>query len=411
MKDKKFNIAMLSVHSCPLGQLGGRDTGGMNVYIRELARAMGKQGHCVDVYTRAHDPRDAQVEGLGPKVRLIHIRAGGVRDMGKLVQHGHLADFRANLEDFRRGHGLNYDLIYSHYWLSGEVGAWLSESWRVPNIMMFHTVGAAKNSLSVGRKETALRLDTEKKLVAGVQRIIAATETEKRDLVAHYQAVPQKIGVVPCGVNLELFQKVDRRGARDEIGLNGQKVALFVGRIDSLKGIDKLMMAMAIIKRWQPRLLVIGGDEHSRCEVARLETLGRELGISETVSFLGTVPQERLPLYYSAADVCVVPSYYETFGLVTLESLACGTPVVATDVGAASSIIRDGETGYLVADNGPGKLAERIGRLLWPAAGAGHDNGSIRDSVMAYGWPGIARRISRQFGIAVDEYKREKPRG
>jgi D-inositol-3-phosphate glycosyltransferase len=383
----------------------------MNVYIRELARALGKQGHRVDVYTRAHDPRDAQVEGLGPNVRLIHIRAGGVRDMGKLVQHGHLADFRANLEDFRRGHGLNYDLIYSHYWLSGEVGAWLSESWRVPNILMFHTVGAAKNSLGVGRKETVLRLDTEKKLVAGVQRIIAATETEKRDLVAHYQAVPQKIGVVPCGVNLELFQKVDRRGARDEIGLNGQKVALFVGRIDSLKGIDKLMMAMAIIKRWQPRLLVIGGDEHSRCEVARLETLGRELGISETVSFLGTVPQERLPLYYSAADVCVVPSYYETFGLVTLESLACGTPVVATDVGAASSIIRDGETGYLVADNGPGKLADRIGRLLWPVAGAGHDSGSIRDSVMAYGWPGIARRISRQFATAVDEYKREKPHG
>ena len=204
---------------------------------------------------------------------------------------------------------------------------------------------------------------------------------------------------------------MDRRGARDEIGLNGQKMALFVGRIDLLKGIDKLMMAMAILRRRQPRLLVIGGDEHSRREVARLDALGHKLGIGETVSFLGAVPQEKLPLYYSAADVCVVPSYYETFGLVTLESLACGTPVVATDVGAASSVIRDGETGYLVADNGPGKLADRIGRLLWPDEGAGHDSGSIRDSVMAYGWPGIARRISRQFATTVTEYKRQRPNG
>jgi D-inositol-3-phosphate glycosyltransferase len=407
MKGKKLNIAMLSVHSCPLGQLGGRDTGGMNVYIRELARALGEQGHRVDVYTRAHDPRDAQVEGLEPNVRLIHIRAGGVRDMGKLVQYGRLADFHTNLEDFRRDHGLSYDLIYSHYWLSGQVGAWLAESWQVPNVIMFHTLGAVKNSLSVGYKETALRLDTEKKLVAGAQRIITATEAEKRDLVLHYGAVPQKIGVVPCGVNLELFNKVDRRGARDELGLNGQKMALFVGRIDSLKGIDRLMMAMAILKRRQPRLLVIGGDEHSRREVARLDTLGRELGIGEAVSFLGTVFQERLPLYYSAADACVVPSYYETFGLVALESLACGTPVVATDVGAASSIIRDGETGYLVADNEPGKLADKIGRLLWPDENGGYDSGSIRDSVMAYGWPGIARRISRQFTTAVAEFKRQ----
>jgi D-inositol-3-phosphate glycosyltransferase len=379
----------------------------MNVYIRELARALGEQGHRVDVYTRAHDPRDAQVEGLGPNVRLIHIRAGGVRDMGKLVQYGHLTDFRNNLEDFKRGHGLSYDLIYSHYWLSGQVGAWLAESWQVPNVIMFHTLGVIKNSLNVGHKETTLRLDTEKKLVAGAQRIITATATEKRDLVSYYQAATQKIGVVPCGVNLELFNKVDRMGARDKLGLNGQKVALFVGRIDSLKGIDKLMMAMAILKRRQPRLLVIGGDEHSRCEMARLDTLGRELGIGTTVSFLGAVPQERLPLYYNAADVCVVPSYYETFGLVALESLACGTPVVASDVGATSSIIRNGETGYLVADNEPGKLADKISRLLWPNDESGYDKGSIRESVMTYGWPGIARRISRQFAAAVAEFKRQ----
>lgn len=163
MNNKKLKIAMLSVHSCPLGQLGGRDTGGMNVYIKELSRALGDMGHYIDIYTRAHDPRDPQMEVLAPNVRLIHIKAGLVEDMAKMAQYSHLDDFTKNLEVFKRENRLEYDLIHSHYWLSGQVGQWLGQRWGIPNIVMFHTLGAVKNNLGIGESESPLRLRKEKK--------------------------------------------------------------------------------------------------------------------------------------------------------------------------------------------------------------------------------------------------------
>ena len=174
---------MLSVHSCPMGQLGGRDTGGMNVYIRELSLALGHMGHCVDIYTRAHDPRDDQMETLAPNVRLIHIKAGRVEDMAKMAQYSHLDDFLENIEDYRNENRLEYDLIHSHYWLSGQVGKCLGQRWNIPNIVMFHTLGAVKNNLAIGESEPPLRLIKEKEIAAGSQQIIVATEREKKDLI------------------------------------------------------------------------------------------------------------------------------------------------------------------------------------------------------------------------------------
>ena len=405
MSHPRLRIAMLSVHSCPLGQLGGRDSGGMNVYIRELARALGERGHSVDVYTRAHNPRDGQIYQLGPNARLIHIKAGRVEDMGKLVQYRHLADFAGNLEDFRRSHQLQYDLIHSHYWLSGQVGRWLGELWQVPDIAMFHTLGAVKNRLGLGLDETETRLKTERQLARDCHRIIAATEGEKQDLIYYYRAPAETISVIPCGVNLGLFGNINKQGAREELGLDGDRVVLFVGRIEPLKGIDRLLKAMAILGR-RPglKLLVIGGDEHSRGELKKLRLLARELAIEDSVSFLGSVPQPRLPLFYSAADVCVVPSYYETFGLVALESLACGTPVVATRVGAAGDIIRQGETGYLVADNTPHKLAQMIDRLLGRRVPGTMSARAIRDSVRRFDWTSIAKAIIKEYRAVVGDH-------
>ncbi len=386
---------MLSVHSCPLGQLGGRDTGGMNVYVRELARALGEQGHRVDIYTRAHDVRDKQVYFPGRNVRLIHIRAGGLEDMGKTAQYRHLPEFTSGLEGFRTRQGLEYDLVHSHYWLSGQVGQWLSGMWRVPNIVMFHTLGVVKTRLGIGHNETELRLETERGLVRDCHRIITATEREKGDLVSHYQASPQKIRIIPCGVNLELFKPIDRETSRQTLGLNGDNLILFVGRIEPLKGIDRLLRAVGYLKG-QPglRLIVIGGDDFSQSEVARLEALSRDLGIEGSVSFPGSVPQERLSLFYSAADVLVVPSYYETFSLVVLESLACGTPVVATDVGIAAGVIRPGKTGYLVADNSPPKLARAIERSL-SLDRNGAD--SARETILDFDWSNIARALTEEY--------------
>ena len=396
---------MLSVHSCPLGQLGGKDTGGMNVYVRELAQALGQQGHWVDIYTRAHDVRDEQIYYPSQNVRLIHIKAGGVKDMGKLVQYSHLPDFASNLEDFRASHKLEYDLVHSHYWLSGQVGQWLADLWHVPNIIMFHTLGLVKNRLAVGENETELRLETERELVRNCRRIIAATEKEKGNLITYYQASPETISVIPCGVNLELFKPSAKDGARQRLGLNGSKVILFVGRVEPLKGIDRLLEAISHLKK-QPglKLVIIGGDDSSQFELAKLRALSRDLGIKNSVSFLGSVPQKRLPLFYSAADICVVPSYYETFCLVILESLACGTPVVATNVGAAASLIQQGETGYLVADNTPYNLAQGIERLLSVKKNGAVYASSIRKSVLGFDWSNIARALIEEYTLVLTSH-------
>jgi len=387
---------MLSAHSCPVGRLGAEDTGGMSVYIREIARELGRRGHLVDVYTRAHDSEHEVVMGLGENARLIHLRAGEDEKIHKLAVYLHLPDFACRLEGFRKDNHLRYDLVFSHYWLSAWVGKFLQGWWDVPHMAMFHTLGALKNAVGIGEDEPELRVETERYLIGNCRRIIAATDKEKADIVRYYGATPEAVSVIPCGVNLELFQPVAREVAREQLGFKNGRTILYVGRIEPLKGVDRLVKAMAYLNNGHgPRLVVIGGEGSSRYERA-VQQLPQELHIKDSVSFMGLVTQEALPRFYSAADVCVVPSYYESFGLVALESLACGTPVVTTRTGGAESFIKDGETGYIVADNSPRQLARRIGRLL---SKTGHNGGSaaaIRASVSRFSWPNIADLIIQE---------------
>jgi len=402
MPASRLRIAMISAHSCPIGTLGAKDTGGMSVYIRELACALGKQGHLVDVYTRVHDPGDSQTYELGQNARLIHLRAGENKEIHKLAVYSHLPDFACNLEHFRKHNGLQYDLVFSHYWLSGWVGEFLQRWWNVPHVTMFHTLGAVKNAIGIEEEEPELRIETEKDLAKSCHRIIAATEKEKENLILHYSASPEKIGVVPCGVNLELFQPVDKRTAKQQLGFDNNKIILFVGRIDPLKGIDRLIKAMPYLRDIQRlRLVIIGGDENSQHEIEKLQELSRNLHIQGSVTFPGLVKHGQLPYFYSAADACVVPSYYESFGLVALESLACGTPVVATDVGDLKSIIRQGETGYVITDNTPHHLAEKIALLLSRPSTDTESVLSIRASVCRFSWPNIAEEFIRECSLVL----------
>ncbi len=398
----KLKIAMLSVHSCPVGKLGSRDTGGMSVYIRELARELGRRGHAVDIYTRAHDPAEAQIVQLGDNARVIHLQAGEVEPIDKLAVYSHLEDFACALENFRVSKGLQYDLIHSHYWLSGWVGRRIQRWWDVPHIIMFHTLGALKNAIGVGQSEPALRIMAEKELVRDCHRIIAATDKGKRELVSYYGASPETICVIPCGVNLELFRHIDKEVARRNLGLNGDSIILFVGRIDPLKGIDKLLMALPGLDiRNNLKLLVIGGGEDSKSEMERLQRLSQSLCIQDSVTFAGIVEQKELPLYYSAADVCVIPSYYESFGLVALESLACGTPIVATKVGCIESVVRQGQNGYMLKDNVPVRLADRIAALL---SDSNRSADSIRASVDRFAWSHIAEAMIPEYNAVLKEY-------
>ena len=404
MSDRQLKIAMLSAHSCPVGTLGAKDTGGMSVYIVELARQLGKQGHLVDAYTRVHDPDDSLIIDLGENARLIHLRAGEDADIHKLAVYPHLPDFACNLEDFRKENSLQYDLVFSHYWLSAWVGQYLEGWWGVPHIAMFHTLGAVKNAVDVGEDEPELRIETEGELARNCH-IIAPTEKEKENLIQHYGSRPERISVVPCGVNLELFRPVDREAARQRLGLVDEKIILFVGRIEPLKGVGQLLKAIPYLQNsQQTRLVIVGGDESSQHEVEKLQELSHDLDIQDQVIFAGMKKQEEMPYFYSAADVCVVPSYYESFGLVALESLACGTPVVATDVGDLKNIIRQGETGFVITDNEPGNLAQKIALILSRPNMDTESILAIRASVSRYGWSNIAEAIVRECRLVLDGY-------
>ena len=398
-----MNIAMLSVHSCPLGRVGEENTGGMSVYIREVACELGKLGHRVDVYTRSHKSIHDQVVEIGQNARLIHLKAGE-EALGKLEIYDHVDDFAHNIEDFRKQNGLRYDLIHSHYWLSGLAGKRLHEWTGLPHVVGFHTLGAVKNAIGIGELEPELRVRAEKELVRDCHRIIASTCKGKEDLIRYYGALPAKVSIVPCGVNVGLFKPIMRVIARRYTGLNGDRIILFVGRIVPEKGVDKLVQAVSYLQGKQRiKLVVIGGGDRSIAEIQRLKNLARSLKIGDSVSFLGLIAHDELPFFYSAADVSVVPSYHESFGLVMLESLACGTPVVATKVGGAETVIRHGETGYIVKNNDPYCLAESISQLMLKLNDHQELTSLIRSSVTKYGWPNITDALIAEYRTVLGD--------
>jgi D-inositol-3-phosphate glycosyltransferase len=382
----------------------------MSVYIRELARHLGVFGHRVDIYTRLNGSKHNQIIDLYDNVRLIHLSAGGNGYVHKLALYYYLSDFLRALEGFKNKEGLDYDLIHSHYWLSGRLGSWVQDRWNIPHIVMFHTLGSVKNSAGLAEREPDLRIATEKKLARTCQRILAPTDREKENLLKQCHTSAQKIGVVPCGVNLDLFRPMDKAAARQRLGFDeDESIVLYVGRFDPIKGIDRLLEAMAYLKHLKRmRLAIIGGDGPGTPEYQNLRQLSAQFGIHKSVHFVGRVEQSQLPPYYSAADALVVPSYYESFGLVGLESLACGTPVVATRVGAMQDIIEDGKTGHVVADLTPRGLADSIEKIISNSAVSLLPAHAIRASVLKYGWSNVAAAVFNEYE-AVFRNSRSEP--
>jgi D-inositol-3-phosphate glycosyltransferase len=406
LEGRPLTIAVLSIHSSPVGKLGTKDTGGMSVYIRELARVLGRRGHRVDIFTRLQDPgADGKIQ-LYDNVRLIHLRAGTEGPMPTSGIYPYLGDFFREVERFRTSEEAHYDLIHSHYWLSGRVGECLEQHWKSPHLVMFHTLGALKNISAHDEQESELRIATEENLVRHCQRILTATAREKKHLVRHYGARPEKISVVPCGVNLDLFRPMDKATARRQLGIaDAEAMVLFVGRLSPIKGIDRLLQATTHLKLDKSlRLVIIGGDDHDTPESRSLERLSRELGIQDAVDFLGRVEQEKLSPYYSAADVVVLPSHYETFGLVALEALACGTPVVATRVGAMEALLKEGETGHIVANGAPQLLAAGIEQFTANSAAAKLPADAIRRSVLKFGWDRVATAVMDEYATLLRQY-------
>ena len=400
MKPDHLQLAMFSIHSSPIGELGSKNTGGMSVYIRELARELGSRGHKVDIYTRLNGTGHNHIIDLYENVRLIHLSAGNNGYVRKLALYYYLADFFRALEKFKNQQNLRYDLIHSHYWLSGRLGSWVQERWNIPHIVMFHTLGVVKNIVGLAEQEPDLRLATERKLAQTCQRILAPTAMEKQNLIKFYNAADEKIGVVPCGVNLDLFYPQNKKAARQLLGFDeNTSIALYVGRFDPIKGIDRLLKAVARLRRHQRmQLVVIGGDGPETNEFQNLQRLAHEVGVQDAVTFLGRIEQKKLPPYYSAADVLVIPSHYESFGLVGLESLACGTPVVSTRVGAMSAILQNGRAGLLVDNAESVSLANSIAAIFTRQRAGEFSAARVRPVVCQFGWENVASGIIEEYG-------------
>jgi D-inositol-3-phosphate glycosyltransferase len=395
---------MLSIHSDPIGELGTKDTGGMSVYIRELARELGRHGHRIDIYTRLQAGKDPSITHIYENVRLIRLGIANGGSLSKLALYPNLSKFLRALLDFCMAENMDYDLIHSHYWLSGQLGNWVQDLWNRPHVTTFHTLGEVKNRTGAGAPEPGFRIAAEKEIVQACHRIFAPTARERDSLIRLYGAIAEKIGVVPCGVNLELFYPEAKTAARRKLGLDpADTILLYVGRFEAIKGLDALLEAMVYLKH-QPlmRLLVVGGDGDNTPEYESLAQRAVQLEIGDKVIFAGRVDQHRLRPYYGAADALVMPSHYESFGLVGLEALACGRPVITTPVGAVDSLVRKTRAGCIVRDPSPRSIADGIQSILDDHSIPAPD--VIRRSTLEHGWSRVAAAVIAEYESVIRQH-------
>jgi len=400
---------MLSYHTCPLATLGGKDTGGMNVYVRELTRRLGRLGVHVDVFTRSQDEHVPHVlHDLGYGNRVVHVPAGPEVPLPKKELTEYLPQFVQGILEFVKNKDLKYDLIHSHYWMSGIAARDLKAAWGTPVIHMFHTLGLMKQRVARNPDEVEgeYRLQGERDVLRLADRIVAATPAELAQLQWLYEADTHKIVVIPPGVDISRFYPISKDEAKEVIGVPPcEDMLLFVGRIEPLKGLETLIHAIAQMsaRGIYVCLAVIGGDpdispETENAEMARVQALREEAGLSDLITFLGKRSQDTLPYYYSAADAVVVPSYYESFGMVALEAMACGTPVVASQVGGLAFLVQDGVTGFTVPVDEPEALAERLILLVRDVKLRQKLGLQAIAVAQQYSWETIATRILALYG-------------
>lgn len=394
-------VAMFSVHSSPLATLGGQVTGGMNVYVRELSRQLSRHGIAVDMYTRRQDPDLPEIIEFDQQARVIHLNAGPVAPYSKHDVYDHMPEFVGHVQSFVAKEGLQYDCLHSHYWLSGWVALRLRQHLQAPMAHMSHTLGYPKNSAvqQAWEREPPTRLQVEYEVLKHSDHLIAESQASKDHMVQDYGVDPARIEIIPCGVETSIFHPQDRRKARQRLGLPEGPALLFIGRLQPLKGIDTLLRCAHDIRRRRAdvQVLIVGGgvdtdDPHERQERERLHALMRTLDIAEHVQFIDAQPQEKLAHYYAAADVVVMPSHYESFGMVVLEAMACGTPVVASHVGGLASTVLPGQTGFLAPVGDVQAFARSVEQLigdpeLWQSMS---EAAYLRSQ--AYTWPRIMKR-------------------
>ncbi len=416
-------IALLSVHSSPLGVAGGRKVGGMNVMVEALAKTLGRRGIKVDVFTREDTPSHVgKIVSMGKNARLIYLPAGPPEYLESNQIHRYVDQFTTALLDFTIKSKLHYDLIYSHYWISGAVALHLREAWNIPIVQMFHTLGQMKKRIANAGTDippTTLipppadqRVEVENKVIANADRLIAATHAERVQMLMLYRADRRRIEIVPPGVDLDRFQPVSQWMAKKCLNIEPtRKLLVWAGRVEPLKGIDNILYALALIQKATPELAsqtslyIVGGDPFADTpdneEMRRLQSLVRRLEIEHMVCFVGAKPQAELHYYFNAAEAVLVPSDYESFGMVALEAMACGTPVIASEVGGLAFLVKDGETGYHVPTRDPATLAERIYQITSNPEKRAQMGRASQQRAEEYSWERITDRLIEIFNEAL----------
>jgi D-inositol-3-phosphate glycosyltransferase len=409
-------IAILSVHTSPLHQPGTGDSGGMNVYVAETAKRIAARGIEVEIFTRATSLADPESTELAPGVMVRNISAGPFEGLRKEDLPAQLCAVTAGVlrAEAAKNEGF-YDLIHSHYWLSGQVGWIAQERWGVPLVHTMHTMARVKNlTLAQGDSpEPAIREIGEEQVVIAADRLVANTHAEAKELIELYHADPNRVRVVHPGVDLDLFVPGDQQSARSALGIATDAIVmLFVGRIQPLKAPDVLIEAAAEILNRNPELrsrlvvAICGGPSGSGLERPdALITLATDLGVSDVVQFVPPTNRTELVKWYQSATVCVVPSYSESFGLVAIEAQACGTPVVAARVGGLPTAVREGISGVLVDGHNAGDWAKSILQVITDEPLQQRFRAGAIDHASHFGWEDTTDKLITVYQEAIASSK------
>lgn len=404
---QKKRIAMISFHTCPLASEEGKETGGMNVYVLELSKALAKKGYQVDMYTRCQQETNPLIEEITPNLRLIHLPAGPKQTIDKKRLAHYIPEFVDAFISFTKQHNLTYDVLHCHYYLSGLIGLAINKKTGLssPIVMSFHTLALMKNLVARDEleKEEIERINAECTITKEVTRIIAPTDSEKSYLEYLYQADKNKITIIPPGVNTSLFKPLDKELAKTKIGAKKEdKILLFVGRIEPLKGLDMLLYALKVLIMQNPQinicLWIVGGDILQKQELwshqlKMLQQLKELLHLSTRVRFVGQKTQHELAYYYNASEMVIMPSHYESFGMVTLEAMACGVPVITTNVAGVSQLIDKKHSSLITSVNNPLLLASQIKYLLTNNNAREQISRDVRERAQGLSWEILVKKI------------------
>ncbi|OGM85216.1 hypothetical protein A2435_01985 [Candidatus Woesebacteria bacterium RIFOXYC1_FULL_46_16] len=409
--NKPTSLAVFSLHACPLASQEGKETGGLNVYVLETAKELAKLEYRIDMFTRSQDARQPYVVNVSPNVRVIHLVAGPEKPIPKRENLPLIDIFVKAFFDFAKKENLSYDLLHGHYYFSGLAGLKVRKKLEIPLIMTFHTLALMKNLVgrTTDEKEEEYRINAELELVQKADCLIATSDSDRAYLKYLYNTPEEKISVATPGVDTKLFSEIPQLEAKKEIGARAEhKIILAVGRIEPLKGFDSLLFALKILLVRNPQLKnqlclwIVGGDTSEppalwSKELKHLETLRRQLGITTSVKFVGREPQKRLPYYYSAASVVVMPSHYESFGLVALEAMACGRPVIASNVTGVSSLIGTKRGKLITSVNNPLLLADQIEDLITNRGKFTQVKEKLKKEAEKHTWTKTARKMDRVY--------------